>query len=84
MQIPKKNYNKILNGEIDCLTLGNLKHQRDWGHTKDYADEDTINILKTQYKKGKFKGVLHCVSATQELAMEALDIRILYICIRNN
>ena len=42
-------------------------------HTRE-ADEDTINILKTQYKKGKFKGVIHCFSATQELAMEALDI----------
>ncbi len=29
--------NKILNGEIDCLTLGNLEAQRDWGHAKDYV-----------------------------------------------
>ena len=42
-------------------------------HTRD-ADKDTIDILKTQYQKGKFKGVIHCFSATQELAMEALDI----------
>ena len=42
-------------------------------HTRD-ADRDTIDILKSQYKKGKFKGVIHCFSATEELAMEALDI----------
>ena len=42
-------------------------------HTRD-ADRDTINILKSQYKKGKFTGVIHCFSATEELAMEALDI----------
>ena len=42
-------------------------------HTRD-ADKDTINILKNEYQKGKFKGVIHCFSATQELAMEALDI----------
>ena len=29
--------NKILNGKIDCLTLGNLEAQRDWGHAKDYV-----------------------------------------------
>ncbi len=42
-------------------------------HTRD-ADRDTIDILKNQYQKGKFKGVIHCFSATEELAMEALDI----------
>ncbi len=42
-------------------------------HTRD-ADRDTIDILKNQYKMGKFKGVIHCFSATEELAMEALDI----------
>ena len=42
-------------------------------HTRD-ADRDTIDILKSQYKKGKFKGVIHCFSATEKLAMEALDI----------
>tara|TARA_A100001015_G_C15015734_1_gene725411 strand:+ start:30 stop:1061 length:1032 start_codon:yes stop_codon:yes gene_type:complete len=29
--------NKILNGEIKYLTLGNLEAQRDWGHAKDYV-----------------------------------------------
>ena len=42
-------------------------------HTRD-ADKDTIDILKTEYKKGEFKGVIHCFSASEELAMEALDI----------
>ena len=42
-------------------------------HTRD-ADKDTIDILHAQYKKGKFKGVIHCFSASEELAMEALAI----------
>lgn len=28
---------KILRGDIDCLTLGNLNSLRDWGHAKDYV-----------------------------------------------
>ena len=42
-------------------------------HTRD-ADEDTIDILKQEYKKGKFKGVIHCFTASEELAMEVLSI----------
>ncbi len=42
-------------------------------HTRD-ADFDTINILKNEYKKGNFKGVIHCFTASEELAMEALKI----------
>ena len=30
--------NKILKGEIDCLTMGNLYSQRDWGYAKDYVE----------------------------------------------
>jgi len=29
--------NKIINGEADCLILGNLDAKRDWGHAKDYV-----------------------------------------------
>ncbi len=42
-------------------------------HTRD-ADFDTINILKSEYKKGSFRGVIHCFTASEELAMEALKI----------
>ena len=33
-------------------------------HTRD-ADKDTINILKLNIKKVKFKGVIHCFSASR-------------------
>ncbi|PPR27589.1 MAG: putative metal-dependent hydrolase YcfH [Alphaproteobacteria bacterium MarineAlpha9_Bin4] len=42
-------------------------------HTRD-ADADTISILKSEYEKGAFKGVIHCFTASEELAMEALKI----------
>ena len=42
-------------------------------HTRN-ADEDTINILRSEYSKGKFKGVIHCFTASEELAIEALKL----------
>ena len=42
-------------------------------HTRD-ADEDTCNILEEEYKKGAFTGLIHCFSASQELALRMLDI----------
>ena len=42
-------------------------------HTRE-ADKDTIRILKDEYRKGPFKGLIHCFTATQELADEALEI----------
>jgi GDPmannose 4,6-dehydratase len=29
---------KILRGELDCLVMGNIDSQRDWGHAKDYVE----------------------------------------------
>ncbi len=42
-------------------------------HTRD-ADKDTISILKNEYSKKPFKGLIHCFTATQELANAVLDI----------
>ena len=42
-------------------------------HTRD-ADEDTINIIKDEYKKGKFRGLIHCFTASEKLAQEMLSI----------
>jgi len=36
-------------------------------HTRD-ADTDTIRILEEEYAKGAFPGLIHCFSASQELA----------------
>ena len=30
--------NKILNGDIEYMTLGNINAKRDWGHAKDYVE----------------------------------------------
>jgi len=42
-------------------------------HTRD-ADEDTMAILKEEYDQGAFPGLIHCFSASDQLATEALDI----------
>jgi len=48
-------------------------------HTRD-ADKDTINILRNEYEKGKFRGLIHCFTASEELAKAALSLG-LYISI---
>ncbi len=42
-------------------------------HARD-ADHDTIKILQDEYKKGKFPGIIHCFTASRELAEKSVDI----------
>lgn len=42
-------------------------------HTRE-ADTDTVELIKTAYKKKSFKGVIHCYSSSYELAKEMLEI----------
>lgn len=42
-------------------------------HTRD-ADDDTAEILESEYRDGPFTGVLHCFSAGPGLARRGLDI----------
>lgn len=42
-------------------------------HTRD-ADDKTIEILEDEMKKGPFKGLIHCFTASQELADRVLDL----------
>ncbi len=42
-------------------------------HARD-ADDDTIKILQDQYGKGKFSGVIHCFTASRELAEKSVSI----------
>ena len=42
-------------------------------HTRD-ADKDTISILKGEYKKKPLRGLIHCFTATEELANEVLKL----------
>lgn len=42
-------------------------------HSRD-ADDDMADILEDEYKKGPYKGVMHCFSSGDELAQRALAI----------
>lgn len=42
-------------------------------HTRD-AEEDTINILNSEFKNSEFTGVIHCFTASYEFAKRALDL----------
>jgi len=42
-------------------------------HTRD-ADDDTMAILKEEWEQGAFPGLIHCFSASEELAKEAVSI----------
>ena len=42
-------------------------------HSRD-ADDDMINILQDEYKKGAFKAILHCFSSGKDLALCGLDL----------
>lgn len=44
------------------------------------SDEDMIEILKHEMKRGQFKALLHCFSSSSQLAKEALDLG-LYVSI---
>lgn len=49
-------------------------------HTRS-ADEDTIAILQDEYHNhGVFTGVIHCYSASHQLAMDALDMGLYISC----
>lgn len=42
-------------------------------HTRD-ADIDTMEILESEYKNAPFKGLIHCFTASYELAKRMMDI----------
>ncbi len=42
-------------------------------HTRD-ADEDTISILQDEMKKGAFPALIHCFTASRELAEKVLEL----------
>ena len=42
-------------------------------HSRD-ADEDMIDILQDEYKKGAFRAILHCFSSGKDLALCGLDL----------
>ena len=42
-------------------------------HTR-AADSETIEILQNEMKRGKFTGLIHCFSASRELAEKAIDL----------
>ena len=42
-------------------------------HTRD-ADDDTVAILREEYAKAPFTGLIHCFSSSKELALAAIDL----------
>ncbi len=42
-------------------------------HTRE-ADEDTINILSEEMKKGEFKGLIHCFTSSKFLADKSIEM----------
>jgi len=42
-------------------------------HTRD-ADDDTVEILREEYEKGPYPGLIHCFSAGPELAEAVLEL----------
>lgn len=42
-------------------------------HTRD-ADEETLRVLKNEYKNGKFKCLIHCFTASKDFALEVLKL----------
>ena len=42
-------------------------------HTRD-ADEDTVSILKEEMALGAFPALIHCFTASRQLAKEVLDL----------
>jgi TatD DNase family protein len=42
-------------------------------HARD-ADDDTVSVLKDEYERGPFPGLIHCFTAGRDLARAALDI----------
>ncbi len=70
-----KNYNKDLQIK-SFINHINIARELDLPvivHTRS-ADTDTIRILKNEYKRGKFRGLIHCFTASEQLAIEVLAI----------
>ena len=42
-------------------------------HTRN-ADNEIIDVLKSEIKKGDFDGVMHCFASSKELAYQAIDL----------
>jgi TatD DNase family protein len=66
----KENQKKSLIEHIKASQITQLPliiHNRD-------SDEDMIEILKKEYSKKSFPGLLHCFSSSENLAFAALDI----------
>ena len=48
-------------------------------HTRN-ADADTVSIMRDEAEKGAFPGLIHCFSASEQLALDSMDLG-LYISV---
>ena len=69
----------IKNGSLDCLQLGNLDAQRDWGHASDYVDGMYKMMQCPQADDYVFAtGILHSVRDFVVKAFEMVGIDLLW------
>ena len=70
---------KIKKNELDCIYLGNLNAQRDWGYAKEYVD---LMWLMLQHDKPEdfvaATGKSHSIREFAELAFEAAGMKIVW------
>ncbi len=67
---PREAQQKSFRAHIEAARISGLPlivHARE-------ADEDTVQILRDEYEKGAYPGVIHCFTAGPELAKAALEI----------
>jgi GDPmannose 4,6-dehydratase len=66
---------RILSGEIDAISLGNLTARRDWGHARDYVMAMWL-MLQQQYPTDYVvaTGVSHTVTEFLEIAFELVGL----------
>jgi len=69
----------IQKGDLDCLKLGNLNAQRDWGYAPEYVEG--MWMILQQSKPDDFvfaTGISHTVREFVELAFKYIDIDIIW------
>ena len=71
-------YNKSPHEDQERAFRAHIEASRHTGlpiivHTRD-AEEDTIRILRDEYGKGPFTGLIHCFSGGHELAKASLEL----------
>jgi len=69
----------IKKGRLDCLTIGNLNAERDWGYAPEYVEGMWMILQHSEPDDYVFaSGIAHTVRRFVELAFEYVDIDIVW------